>query len=105
MSGERGGQGIGPSLPIHLTGNMNTYLDMLELYAVPQIKHLQPHIILQQDGAPPHWGLQVRAYLDRTFPGLDDLYQECDLGYSSGLCGHTVYNTYMIHCVSLSTCK
>jgi hypothetical protein len=49
--------------------NMNTYLDMLQLYAVPQIGHLQPHIILQQDGAPPHWGLQIRACLDRTFPG------------------------------------
>jgi hypothetical protein len=31
--------------------------------------HLQPRIILQQDGAPPQWCLQVRAFLDRTFPG------------------------------------
>ncbi|KDR19265.1 hypothetical protein L798_06685, partial [Zootermopsis nevadensis] len=22
-----------------------------------------------EDGAPPHWGLQIRAYLDRAFPG------------------------------------
>jgi hypothetical protein len=50
------------------TINMNTYLDVLQMYAVPQIVHLQPYI-LQQDGAPPHWGLQVRACLDRTFPG------------------------------------
>jgi hypothetical protein len=62
-------QVIGPFFFQEQTINMNTYLDMLELYAVPQIEHLQPHIILQQDGAPPHWGLQVRAYLDRTFPG------------------------------------
>jgi hypothetical protein len=25
-------------------------LDMMQLYTVPQIEHLQPHIILQQDG-------------------------------------------------------
>jgi hypothetical protein len=49
--------------------NVNTKLDMMQLYAVPQIECLQPHIILQQDGAPPHWGLQVRACLDGTFPG------------------------------------
>jgi hypothetical protein len=50
------------------TINGNTYLDMMQLHAVPQIEHLQPHI-LQPDSAPPHWGLQVRACLDRTFPG------------------------------------
>ncbi|PNF41080.1 hypothetical protein B7P43_G06220 [Cryptotermes secundus] len=33
------------------------------------IKQTLAHIILQQDGAPPHWGLQVRAFLDRTFLG------------------------------------
>jgi hypothetical protein len=44
-------------------------MDMMQLYAVPQIEHLQPHTILEQDGAPPHWGLQVCACLDRTFPG------------------------------------
>jgi hypothetical protein len=43
--------------------DLNTYLDMMQLYAVPQIEHLQPHIILQQDGGPPHWGLQVRVCL------------------------------------------
>jgi hypothetical protein len=48
------------------TINVNTYLDMTQLHAVPQIEHLQPHIILQQDGAPPHWGLQVSACLDRN---------------------------------------
>jgi hypothetical protein len=46
------------------TINVNTYLDMMQLYAVPQ-----PHIILQEDGASSHWGLQVRVCLDRTFPG------------------------------------
>jgi hypothetical protein len=42
---------------------------MMQLCAVPQIEHLQPHTILEHDGAPSHWGLQVSACLDRTFPG------------------------------------
>jgi hypothetical protein len=48
---------------------MNTFLDKLQLYAVPQIGHLQPHTILQQDVAPPHWGLPVLVYLDEKFLG------------------------------------
>jgi hypothetical protein len=42
-------QVIGPFFFQEQTINMNTYLDMLQLYAVAQIEHLQPHIILQQD--------------------------------------------------------
>jgi hypothetical protein len=44
------------------TINRNTYLDMLQLYAVPHTEKLQPHIILQRDCAP------IRAYLDKKFP-------------------------------------
>jgi hypothetical protein len=33
------------------TINVNTYLDMMQLYAVPQIEHLQPHTILEQVSA------------------------------------------------------
>ncbi|GBN60242.1 hypothetical protein AVEN_159999-1 [Araneus ventricosus] len=32
------------------------------------MKHLQPNDIFQQDGASPHWGTDVRAFLDTTFP-------------------------------------
>ena len=46
----------------------NIYMDMLELYVVPQLSDLQPTVIFQQDGAPPHWGLIVRELLDNTFP-------------------------------------
>jgi hypothetical protein len=28
----------------------------------------QPWVVLQQNGAPPHWGLYVRQFLDATFP-------------------------------------
>ena len=41
---------------------------MLELYVAPQLVELQPWIIFQQDGAPPHWDSDVRRFLDATFP-------------------------------------
>jgi len=44
------------------------YLDMLELYVAPQLEKSQPWIIIQQDGAPPHWVSDVRQFLDATFP-------------------------------------
>jgi len=31
-------------------------------------EEFQPCIIFQQDGAPPHWGLHFRRFLDATFP-------------------------------------
>ena len=34
----------------------------------PQLEQYQPQVILQQDGAPPHWGLKVRQFLNDTFP-------------------------------------
>ncbi|GBM18465.1 hypothetical protein AVEN_66824-1 [Araneus ventricosus] len=41
---------------------------MLEIFAFPQIEDLQPNIIFQQDGSPPHWSLEVRKVLDENFP-------------------------------------
>jgi len=41
---------------------------MLELYVAPQLEEFQPWIISQQDGAPLHWGSDVRRFLDETFP-------------------------------------
>jgi len=43
------------------------YLDMLEQFAIPQLEDV-PNIIFQQDGAPPHWSLDVRQCLDDHFP-------------------------------------
>jgi hypothetical protein len=45
-----------------------TYLDVLEQFVVPQVEDLQPTVIFQQGGAPPHWGRIVRDCLDATFP-------------------------------------
>jgi hypothetical protein len=38
--------------PKKATINMNTYLDMLQLFAVPHTEQPQPHIIPQRDCAP-----------------------------------------------------
>ena len=35
------------------------YLDILIEYVSPQLEHYQPQVIFQQDGAPPHWSLEV----------------------------------------------
>jgi hypothetical protein len=43
------------------------HLDILQQFVVPQVEDLQPTVIFQQDGAPPHWGRIVRNYLDATF--------------------------------------
>jgi hypothetical protein len=43
-------------------------VDMLELYVAPQLEEFQPWIIFQQDGAPPHWGSNVRRFSDVAFP-------------------------------------
>ena len=41
---------------------------MLKLYVALHLEEFQPWIIIQQDGAPPHWGSHVRPFLDATFP-------------------------------------
>jgi hypothetical protein len=46
---------------------VNSCMDMLQLYAVPQFEHLQPHIILQQDDTPPIGIYQYRHTSMRHF--------------------------------------
>ncbi|GBN23124.1 hypothetical protein AVEN_11662-1 [Araneus ventricosus] len=43
---------------------------MLEIFTFSQIEDLQPNIVFQQDGAPPHWSLKLRKFLDEKFPRL-----------------------------------
>jgi hypothetical protein len=59
---------IGPFFFIEPTVIGNIYLDVLEQFAVPQLLPQQPNVIFQQDDAPPHWSLDVRDFLDKTFP-------------------------------------
>ena len=60
-------QVIGPFFFCEQMITANIYLDMLEQYVAPQLNDLQLLVIFQQDGAPPHWGLDVRTFLDDTF--------------------------------------
>lgn len=53
---------IGPFCFQEKIVNSTNYLDMLELFSVPQMSHLQ------QNGAHPYWGLTVREYMNKTFP-------------------------------------
>ena len=41
----------------------------------PQLEQYQPQVIFQQDGALPYWGLEVRQFLNETFP---DRWIGCD---------------------------
>ena len=59
---------IGPFFFNEPPTTATVYLDMLEGYITPQLKVFQPWILFQQDGAPPHWGLIVRTFLDEIFP-------------------------------------
>ncbi|KFM71055.1 hypothetical protein X975_09066, partial [Stegodyphus mimosarum] len=42
---------------------------MLENFVFPQLEELQPHVVLQQDGAPPHWGTIIHSSLNDHFTG------------------------------------
>lgn len=60
--------------PFFINGNLNSesYLHMLQNEVIPAIENVSgqhfPTVWFQQDGAPPHYGRQVRQYLDETFP-------------------------------------
>lgn len=60
---------VGPFFFAERTITGDIYLDMLTEYVIPQLEEFQPQIIFQQDGAPPHWNLNVRNHLDTVFPG------------------------------------
>ena len=61
--------------------NGAAYLDMLENWLIPLLQEeMNNNYIFQQDGAPPHWHRDVRAYLNHILPlrwigrsGKDDL--------------------------------
>ena len=55
---------IGPYFTAGKTVTTNTYLTMLQLYAVPQ---LPVGTIYQQEGAPPHYANIVLTFLDGQF--------------------------------------
>jgi hypothetical protein len=60
---------IGPLFFAEKIVTSSSYLDILQLYAFPQLEHMQPNVFSQQDGTPPHWSLEVWRALNATFPG------------------------------------
>ena len=59
---------IGPLFFAEKSITPQIYLNLLTEYVSPQREQCQPLVIFQQDGAPPHWGLAVRQFLNDTFP-------------------------------------
>jgi hypothetical protein len=45
-----------------------TYLDMLQLWLMPQLQNI-PTFIFQQDGCPAHFHWEFRQYLNTVLPG------------------------------------
>ena len=58
---------IGPFFFHERTITAEVYLDLLTEYVALQLIDSQSTIIFQQDGAPPHWRLRVRQFLNETF--------------------------------------
>ena len=58
---------IGPFFFHERTITADVYLNLLTEYVVPQLIDSQPTIIFQLDGAPLHWGLRIRQFLNETF--------------------------------------
>ena len=59
---------IGPFFFDENTIRQANFLHMLENYAYPLLITRQPGVMFQLDGAPAHWGLNVRAFLNAAFP-------------------------------------
>ena len=60
----------GPFMFIEKTVTGNVYLDMLEQFLEPQLisDGIMDTVVFQQDGAPPHFAITVRDYLNQDFP-------------------------------------
>ena len=59
---------IGPFFLAEKSITAQIYLDVLTEYMSPQLEQYQPQVIFQKDGAPSHWGLEIRQFLNETFP-------------------------------------
>lgn len=61
---------FGPFFFVENTINGNIYLDVLQNWLMPQLTaEMEQGFIFQQDGAPPHWHMDVRGYLNQFLPG------------------------------------
>ena len=55
------------------------YQDTLEQYLYPQVGDLQPQVIFQQDGTPPHWSMDVLNSPTKSYP-------DCWIGRGRPIC-------------------
>lgn len=53
---------------IENTVNGRSYLEILQTWLFPRLNNNSDDYIYQPDGAPPHWHLDVRGFLNKTFP-------------------------------------
>ena len=62
---------IGPFFFEGDTVDGRKYLSMLQEFFIPEVRKMNKmrSLIFQQDGAPPHFAVDVRHFLDKTFPG------------------------------------
>ena len=58
---------IGPFFFAEKSITVPINLDLLQLYVIPKLKHLQ-QTSFQQGGAPPHCSLDLQEHLDNVFP-------------------------------------
>jgi hypothetical protein len=59
---------IGPFFFAEQTTTSHSYLDVLQLYAVPQLEQEGAEVVFEHDGASPHYSAIVREFLDAKFP-------------------------------------
>ena len=59
---------IGPFFFAEKSLTAQIYFNLLIEYVSSHLEQYQPRVIFQQDGAPPHWGLAARQFLNDTFP-------------------------------------
>ena len=80
---------IGPFFFTEATIKSDSYLDMLENIVFLQLVDLQPEVISQCDGAPPHWSLTVivHDFLNQNFNIIDGM------GATVHFCDHHVCRT------------
>jgi hypothetical protein len=60
---------LGPFFFAEETVTVMTYLNMLQLYLLPQLEDHQPNVVFQQDGAPPCWEILSENFLACIFLG------------------------------------
>ena len=95
---------IGPFFFIEKSITGLVYQDMLEEFLYPQVADLQPQVIFQQDGAPPHWSLDVQNFPQRILPRSLDWMQQTNLLATTFARHHSTGLLPLAVCKSVCVC-